>query len=410
MAGDKSTILHTSDGGKTWQVQIGGDPGATDDDLMKIFVLDAQHGWAMTGSGKILGTRDGKTWAELSTVSGTSKGVWFVSPQTGFEIENPSSTTQTTLRRSDDGGKTWPGRPHQGRRVRGVRSRGHPALSPSASTWAFDDLDAFLKPVAELRLSSGVLDCLPCKLEDGRGRVLVSPQQWSAILVDCVQRAGDRDGEFQSLVDASLHIALGTANIDLRDVTDPRVIEAQQIVAAAPEFLRNSPLPLEDRHVLALCVSCAESEGDVALQAARQASQMLERARAALSSDGLARADNRERRFLRSLTPRWAFETGLARLREERADLEGRRLIAEPQRLVSALVHQLCSTKAFPDVVGEVGGPQVRDVMAERLGRLPVPELQLLGAAVLGLNGGIEAWTDAVRAHGTEPREEEHIA
>ncbi|HYN08468.1 MAG TPA: YCF48-related protein [Vicinamibacterales bacterium] len=107
VAGDKSTILHTADGGKTWQVQIGGDPDATDRDLMKIFVLDAQHAWAMTSSGKILGTRDGKTWAELSTVSGTSKGVWFVSPQTGFEIENPRSTTETTLNRSDDGGKTW---------------------------------------------------------------------------------------------------------------------------------------------------------------------------------------------------------------------------------------------------------------------------------------------------------------
>ena len=107
VAGDKSTILHTADGGKTWQVQIGGDPDATDDPLVKIFVLDAQHGWAMTDRGKILGTSDGKTWAELSTVSGTSKGVWFVSPQTGFEIENPSSTSQTTLRRSDNGGKTW---------------------------------------------------------------------------------------------------------------------------------------------------------------------------------------------------------------------------------------------------------------------------------------------------------------
>jgi photosystem II stability/assembly factor-like uncharacterized protein len=61
----------------------------------------------MTDRAKILGTRDGKTWTELSTVSGTTKGIWFVSPTTGFEIENPSSTSQTTLRRSDDGGKTW---------------------------------------------------------------------------------------------------------------------------------------------------------------------------------------------------------------------------------------------------------------------------------------------------------------
>lgn len=107
VVGAKSTILHTTDGGKTWQVQLGGDPDATDDPLVRIFVLDAQHAWAMTDRAKILGTRDGKTWAELSTVSGTTKGVWFVSPQTGFEIENPSSVTATTLRRSDDGGKSW---------------------------------------------------------------------------------------------------------------------------------------------------------------------------------------------------------------------------------------------------------------------------------------------------------------
>ena len=107
VAGDKSTILFTADGGTTWQAQLGGDPEATDDDLSKIFFLDAKNGWAMTERGKILGTRDGSTWAELSTASGTTKGVWFVTPQTGFEMENPSSTTESTLRRSDDGGKTW---------------------------------------------------------------------------------------------------------------------------------------------------------------------------------------------------------------------------------------------------------------------------------------------------------------
>jgi photosystem II stability/assembly factor-like uncharacterized protein len=33
--------------------------------------------------------------------------VWFVSPQLGFQIENPDSTSQTTLRVSNDGGKSW---------------------------------------------------------------------------------------------------------------------------------------------------------------------------------------------------------------------------------------------------------------------------------------------------------------
>ncbi|HUQ91847.1 MAG TPA: YCF48-related protein [Bryobacteraceae bacterium] len=107
VVGDKSTILMTADGGKTWQVQLGGDPESSDDALKKIFFLDAKNGWAMTGGGKILGTKDGATWAELSKVSGTAKGVWFQTPQSGLEIENSDSTTHSTLRRSEDGGKTW---------------------------------------------------------------------------------------------------------------------------------------------------------------------------------------------------------------------------------------------------------------------------------------------------------------
>ena len=107
VVGDKATILFTSDGGKTWNVQLGGDPEASEDDLTEVTFLDSKSGWATGDRGKVLGTKDGSTWVELATVSGTSKGVWFVTPQTGFEIENPDSTSQSTLRRSDDGGKSW---------------------------------------------------------------------------------------------------------------------------------------------------------------------------------------------------------------------------------------------------------------------------------------------------------------
>jgi photosystem II stability/assembly factor-like uncharacterized protein len=70
----------TATGGKTWQLQLGGDPEASDDPLTKVCFLDAKNGWAVTDRGKILGTRDGSTWVEFSTVSGTTKGVWFLSP------------------------------------------------------------------------------------------------------------------------------------------------------------------------------------------------------------------------------------------------------------------------------------------------------------------------------------------
>ena len=44
VVGDKSTIIATTDGGKSWQVQLGGDPDSTNDSLTKIFILDAKQG------------------------------------------------------------------------------------------------------------------------------------------------------------------------------------------------------------------------------------------------------------------------------------------------------------------------------------------------------------------------------
>jgi photosystem II stability/assembly factor-like uncharacterized protein len=107
VAGDKSTILFTTDGGTTWQAQLGGDPAATDEDLAHIVFLDAQHGWAMTDRNRIMGTSDGSTWAELSTASGTSKGLSFATPRVGFVSDNHDSQTESHLNRTQDGGKTW---------------------------------------------------------------------------------------------------------------------------------------------------------------------------------------------------------------------------------------------------------------------------------------------------------------
>ncbi len=107
VAGDKSTILFTSDGGTTWQAQLGGDPEATDEDLAEIFFLDAKHGWAKTDRSKLLATTDGSTWAELGKLPATSKGLWFSSPQAGFVADNHDSQSQTHLNRTQDGGRTW---------------------------------------------------------------------------------------------------------------------------------------------------------------------------------------------------------------------------------------------------------------------------------------------------------------
>lgn len=107
VAGDKATILFTSDGGTTWQVQVGGDPEGAEEDLAEIFFLDGKHGWAMDDRNKLMATIDGSTWAELGTGPATGKGLWFTSPQTGFFSDNHDSTERSVLNRTNDGGRTW---------------------------------------------------------------------------------------------------------------------------------------------------------------------------------------------------------------------------------------------------------------------------------------------------------------
>jgi photosystem II stability/assembly factor-like uncharacterized protein len=107
VAGDKSTILFTSDGGTTWQAQLGGDPEAPDEDLAEIFFLDGKHGWVKTERSRLMATTDGSTWAEMGKLPATAKGLWFSSPQTGFISDNHDSTSRTLLNRTNDGGRTW---------------------------------------------------------------------------------------------------------------------------------------------------------------------------------------------------------------------------------------------------------------------------------------------------------------
>jgi photosystem II stability/assembly factor-like uncharacterized protein len=105
--GRKSTILFTSDGGKTWQVQLGGDPEASDEDLADVNFLDSGHGWVMTERNRVMGTNDGSTWVELGKVPATSRGLWFLTPTTGLVADRHDSQSRSHLNRTQDGGKTW---------------------------------------------------------------------------------------------------------------------------------------------------------------------------------------------------------------------------------------------------------------------------------------------------------------
>jgi photosystem II stability/assembly factor-like uncharacterized protein len=107
VAGRNSTILHTTDGGKSWAVQSGGDPEGTGDDLAEIHFVDATHGWVLTDRSRVMGTTDGTNWSELGKAPSTARGIWFLTAQKGVVADHSDSQTQSHLNWTEDGGRTW---------------------------------------------------------------------------------------------------------------------------------------------------------------------------------------------------------------------------------------------------------------------------------------------------------------
>jgi photosystem II stability/assembly factor-like uncharacterized protein len=94
------TVLHTVDGGKTWNSQSSG----TDFTLTGIHFVDSKHGWAVGDQGTIIHTKDGgTTWTkQKSPVPYFLMAVQFVNPRKGW-----IATERTTILATEDGGATW---------------------------------------------------------------------------------------------------------------------------------------------------------------------------------------------------------------------------------------------------------------------------------------------------------------
>jgi len=105
-AGDKGSIFHTRDGGKTWTTQLGGDPGASAEPIKDLRFLDEKQGWAILGDGKLLRTTDGESWEEYGKVGeyfGFYYDYQFLSPTEAVQIVKEGNG----LFRTQDGGKNW---------------------------------------------------------------------------------------------------------------------------------------------------------------------------------------------------------------------------------------------------------------------------------------------------------------
>lgn len=90
-------ILHTSDGGKTWTVQLEGVSK-----LESLFFIDENTGWAV-GVNDLLHTVDGgETWVSQNPGTNNFKSVHFSDPSNGWIVGNIGNMLYT-----DDGGSSW---------------------------------------------------------------------------------------------------------------------------------------------------------------------------------------------------------------------------------------------------------------------------------------------------------------
>ena len=108
VSGDKGTILHTKDGGKTWEAQLGGDPAAADPEIKRLRFFDERHGWAIKGK-KLLATTDGESWEEIAPLPERMGDFVFVSPTDGFAAAGETQYLHEphNVFRTQDGGRTW---------------------------------------------------------------------------------------------------------------------------------------------------------------------------------------------------------------------------------------------------------------------------------------------------------------
>jgi photosystem II stability/assembly factor-like uncharacterized protein len=106
-AAGKGAILVTSDGGRHWGRQYGGDAN-----LLAIDFVDARHGWALATdpTATLLGTADGgQHWRALGEPPGGALvKVHFHTARQGFGVAYKHSDPRTTrLVASSDGGASW---------------------------------------------------------------------------------------------------------------------------------------------------------------------------------------------------------------------------------------------------------------------------------------------------------------
>lgn len=252
---------------------------------------------------------------------------------------------------------------------------------------ALEDLDLYLRPIVELCLPASLVNRLPAEPTEAGIRVVVTPMTWSSILRECAGRSCV-PAEVDDLVRASVNIAVRQAGGRPAETTDPRTLDALAVIEQAPPFVRQMGLSLNDQRELAQLVSAWRGPEDELLPIAERACRVLAGMRRLAATQG-ASAVRRQRERAESATPAGAFTYAIRVVREERRRGEHRRALEEQSDLVEAVANHIARLST---VGGPVAGVAMSDALRGRLLHVPMPELQLLGGLLLGVDDAELVW------------------
>lgn len=109
--GSRGTILHTSNGGRKWLGAFGGwkqQESGTGATLNGVYFVDRNNGWVV-GNGGISHTSDGgKTWQTQTRFNKTDLyKVFFIDKNRGWAVGSDFMAHTGTIKYTVDGGKTW---------------------------------------------------------------------------------------------------------------------------------------------------------------------------------------------------------------------------------------------------------------------------------------------------------------
>lgn len=106
VVGNSGRIMHTMDGGKNWHTQN----STTSYNLRSIFFVNDSTGWIAGNGNVVIRTKDGgNTWHQLTAYEDVAiLSIIFVDSLHGWYLARPSSTPQKSfVRTTSDGGVTW---------------------------------------------------------------------------------------------------------------------------------------------------------------------------------------------------------------------------------------------------------------------------------------------------------------